>query len=336
MKKLYINIVLIAIVSLFYMGCEDIPNGYIANEIIYYSNPFTVTGGVTTYSETPNLAGSSTPVEFRIAKVKDAQGNETDELTKERVLSTWSAPYDWKKDTTLALVLAKKVDTSMTTMKILPRSGQLLFTESTKDCTPGLYSISLEMTNSAGTKYYEDIVKVNIDSKTHKNITLNWNMAQRSDPPYGQVSDPAGAGGWQTAFDGQYDYRHDPEGENLIELIICDAQGNRFNWKKKEIVPREGLDLGVHTPWAKPILTDSSIIYTYPFVPFPFGHAGNYNEDYQRYQIQAPYVKVGDYISGLWNVNILIGWEWYREGHWTMIVNWPNTSRNPQAVNPVL
>ncbi len=333
-RKITYFIVLLFCTSL-YIGCEKIPNGYITDQIIYYANPFTVIGGTTIYSEAPDLAGSSTPVEFRIVKVKNARGEETDELTKPRVLSTWNAPFDWKNDTTLDLILAKRQDSTVVTMQILPKSGQLLFTESTKDVEAGLYSISLEMTNSAGTRLFEDVVGVNIQNISHKNITLNQNLSKRTDTGYGNnYPDPGGEGGWIGGFDGQYEYRHDPEGENLIELIICDSQGNPFNWKTKEIEPREGLDLSVYTPWAEPILTDTSIIYTYPFVPFPFGNAGNYNVDYQYYRINAPYVHRSGYINGLWNISCLIAWEWYREGHWQMIVKWPNTTRNPEPVNP--
>ena len=37
---------------------------------------------------------------------------------------------------------------------------------------------------------------------------------------------------------GIYDFKHDPDGENEIEFIVCDKNDNPFFWKDGEIVNR--------------------------------------------------------------------------------------------------
>ncbi len=329
MNKKYI-IIMSAILCLFYYSsCEKVQDGYISDTILYYTNPIIVSSGVTSYSITPNLGGSSYPVKFELLDVKDSLGNSTDELTKLRDLYIWNAPYNSLTDTTLDLILAKReISESDVTMKLIEGSGQFLFTEATSQCKDGTYSVSMKMSNSAGERIFNDVVKIKLQSIPYKEVTLNWNIAL-ADPGF---VDPGGPGGWMSQYMPKLEMVNDPEGPNKIHIQVCDKNGSPFSWKKGEIVPRgDRPRLELATPWSKPEYTDTEAIFEYPFVPFPFGvtTSEGVTTDYWYYRIVANHCAIDGYVPQKWHNNILFGFFWYQPGEWFVKMTWPMTTRIP-------
>src|ERR1035437_2880438 len=149
-------------------ACNSIPDGYIADTIIYTRNPFNVDAGATMYSESPNLARSSFPMKFELTDIRNEKGEIDSSLIKRRDLSVWTSAYDGATDTTLALVLAiRKVLPNQPTMQLLEAIGQLLFTAATSQVAAGKYTLSMKMSNSAGTRILKDIVTVNLQNNPY-------------------------------------------------------------------------------------------------------------------------------------------------------------------------
>lgn len=324
MKKQVKYIIGGLIASLFgIIACTDVPDGYISDTILYYANPFVVPAGATTYSQAPNVGGSSVPVKFEIIEVKDEAGNVTDELTQGRRLLMWTSPYNSYTDTTLELIHAKRVYVEgEPTMRILERSGQLLFTESTSECEPGTYSISMKMSNTAGERIFKDVLKVRLEKQTAVSGAANWAIEDtKGINPYYWTNNPA-----------SFEFTHNPDGPNKIHVRVCDQNGNPFNWATGEVARRgERPCLEYATPWAETIYTDTEAIFEYPFTPFPFGNIssgdGTWSTDYCYYRIKSDYVGIDGYDSRRYNADITFFFTLYVEGEWTIDIKYPTINR---------
>lgn len=324
MKK-YFKYVLITFLSCIFgiIACTEVQDGYISDRIMYYANPFIVASGVTTYSQAPNLGGSSVPVTFEILDVKDANGTSTDELTKGRRLLMWTSPYNSYTDSTIELIQAKRTWVEgEPTMRILERSGQLLFTESTLECQPGTYSIDMKMSNSAGERIFNDVLKVTLEDRTSASGPANWCITDTKgiNPDY-WTNNPA-----------SFEFKHDPNGPNKIHVRVCDQNGNPFNWKTGEVAKRGSRPcLEFATPWAETIYTDTEAIFEYPFTPFPFGpissEDGTWSTDYCYYRIKNDYVAIDGYDAQRYYADITFFFYLYRAGEWWVDIKYPTINR---------
>lgn len=100
---------------------------------------------------------SSTPLKFKIVDVFDQKRNVADAFFTPVPYMTWIKPYDNKVDTTKELILAKLSEQMLQPMLINETNGQLTFLETTSGITgDSIYNVNVEVSNSAGSKLYED------------------------------------------------------------------------------------------------------------------------------------------------------------------------------------
>ncbi len=331
-RKLYILAGLLILI----IACEKIPIGYINDNILYIKNPFNVDAGKTTYSPVPKLLGSTPPVKVELVEVRNKAGEIDTILAMPRDLYTWKDAYSPKRDTTLEQILnLRELTPNVPTMHVIEGSGQLMFTEATIDVPGGEYSLTLKMTNIAGTRIYKDAVSVIINQgNPYEFENQNHNIAATGD-------------GWvEPGGKDQYDSRgvqitpaelsviHDDKGPNKVHLIIRDKNGNPWSWKNNEMVKRGDRPcLEFALPWTEGVFNDVDLVYEYPFAPFPFGKivtgAGDGIEWNRRYdyRLLADYVAIDGLTPNKWNVNMVFYFSFNVPGEWTFELQFPSLTR---------
>jgi hypothetical protein len=332
LNKLALTVLVVVALS----ACNTIPDGYIADTIVYTKNPFNVDAGGTTYSESPNLAGSSYPLKFELIDIRNEKGEVDSSIIKHRDLSVWTSAYDPVTDTTLALIQKKrKILPNQPTMQLLEASGQLLFTAATSQVTPGKYTLSMKMSNSAGTRILKDVVTVNLRNNPYTFSNLNHNIAATNSGwiELGGVSatDTKGVG----ITSATVKVTHDPKGPNKIHLVFKDKNGNPWNWKNSEMVKRGDRPcLEYALPFVKGVFADTELVYDYPFAPFPFGATktpdGNPWTGRFDYRILSDYVAIDGLTAGKWHCNLVFYFSFNFEGEWTYELTFPSLTRIPK------
>jgi hypothetical protein len=315
MKRSFRYLLLPALLTL---GCSKVPDGYITNNLVYRTPEMLVNPGATFVSQIPDLNGSSRPVKFSLLRVKDNKGQETDLLTKDAKVSIWQKPYDFTVDTTVALLMAKRKDSTMATIKVNPVSGEIVMTEASR-FLPALstYTLDIGMENPAGKQEYKDIVKIKISDVLYRKQECYANILQ--DNP--AIPGPPSAYGVQAGFQMKHTPHNNPP--YRITLMICDESGKPFNPNTEIRKRTPGLpSLTEFAPFSKLPNTDSSMVFEVPFTPFPFGFSRNGNY-ISYYQVPAKFIKFKNYTDNNYFANIAIGFQWLADGDWTLKVLLP-------------
>lgn len=319
-----------------FTACDKIPDGYLADTIVYTRNPLNVDAGATMYSESPNLAGSSFPIKFELIDIRNEKGELDSSLIKHRDLQVWTEAYNPATDTTLALIQAKrKVLPNQPTMLLLESSGQMLFTAATSQVTPGKYTLSMKMSNSAGSRILKDIVTINLRNNPYTYQNQNHNIAATNsgwiEPGGVSTTDTKGVG----ITGASAKVTHNPKGPNKIHLIFRDKNGSPWNWKNSEMVKRGDRPcLEYALPYVKGVFNDTDLVYEYPFAPFPFGPTltpgGNSWNNRFDYRILSDYVAIDGLTPGKWHCNLVFYFTFNFDGEWTFDLTFPSLTRIPK------
>lgn len=308
------NKYLLSLIALSVIGCSEIPMGYISDKIIYMQNPLVVEQGIEKASASPTVDGSSYPLHFSISEVTDLEGNPTTVLTDSVPTRVWSEPFDYLKDTSIEDVNKKLQEVMSPPMRISESGGQLFFSTASTNVPLGKYNVSIKMSNTAGERIYENAITIDM-----KESAPYW-VLEGGEGAFSWNSEIGSWGPVETA--GQYFIEHDPEGENVIELMICDKNGVPFNWKKKEIVNR-GVDRGKleDVCFGDYEYTDRSAIFKYPFAPFPFAPGGKEGYQYSYRILKGNMVYDDPSHSGY--MNLVINFRALKDGKWTVKIVYP-------------
>ena len=324
MKDRYISCLYVAAMFSFmatFSGCSEIPDGYISDKVIYVQNPFVVQKGIEITTAPPNINGTSYPLSFKLLATEGPDGNMTTILTDPVPTRVWTKPFDYKTDKTIEAINEKMTVVDAPVMRISESGGQISFSSASTEIPTGEYKVSVEMTNSAGTRIYKDVFVADIQESASY-----WAL----DGGEGAYSWNSQVGSWgPIEAAGVYDFKRDPAGPNEIEFIVCDKNGNPFSWKDSEIVNR-GTDRSKleDVCFETPNYGETSAIFKYPFAPFPFAPGGS--EQYQYcYRILGNYVKYDDSARSGY-MNLVVNFRVLLEGKWTIKVKFPAITRIPK------
>lgn len=303
-------------------GCEEIPDGYIPDKVLYVQNPFVVQKGIEITTAPPNINGASYPLKFRLLDTEGPDGKMTSILTDSIPTRVWTKPYDYTVDKTIEAINAKIATVKAPVMRISESGGQISFSSASSEIPIGEYKVSIEMTNSAGTKIYKDVFIADIRGGADY-----WTLTGGE----GGYSWNSEVGSWgPTEAAGQYDFKLDANGENKIEFIVCDKNDNPFSWKDGEIVNRGTQRAKLEDVcFEAPEYTERAAVFKFPFAPFPFAPGGS--EAYQYcYRILAPYLKYDDSMRSGY-MNLVVNFRVLVDGHWTIKVKFPAITRIPKV-----
>jgi hypothetical protein len=120
------------------------------------------------------IDNSSQPCHFSIENIRDEAGNRSEQFFQEYLYRTWLKPYDFLRDDTEELIMAKLTEVMKPPFLINEVNGQLLYLETTSHLSsPGdVFHVDVRVDNEAGSKVFKDyaIVKLSSDSRAY---TLN-------------------------------------------------------------------------------------------------------------------------------------------------------------------
>lgn len=307
--------------SILLVQCSEIPEGFIPDKVIYVQNPFVIQQGVEISTAPPNINGASYPLKFRLLATEDSNGEMSTILTDSIPTRIWTKPYDFNTDKTIEDINAKITTVKAPVMRISPPGGQISFSSASSEIPIGEYKVSVEMTNSAGTKSYKDVFTAVITGGQPF-----WVLPGGE----GAYSWNSQVGSWGPAADaGVYDLKQDPSGANEIDLVICDKNGNPFDWENREIINR-GTERSKleDVCFEVPIYGTDKATFKYPFAPFPFAPGGR--EAYQYcYRILGDYIKYDDSARSGY-MNIVINFRVLSAGKWTVKIKFPAITRVPK------
>ncbi len=319
------------IIAAFIGSCTKVQEGYISDVLIYRRSPQVVSSGVLTTSVLPELNGTSQPVYFYINGASDSLGNPTDMLTKELDVYTWTEPYDLATDTTVALINAKRAVSKMPVALLNDRSGQFSFTPASSAIPGGKYSLDVRMENIAGSKVFKDALKIDIQEIEYQRFRTDCNILNAQNQGGGYLSPSPGYTVKRIAR------KPTADKPNTISFKIVDKHGVPWNPKNGEIVKRgDRPHFAMFAPFAPQVNTDSSMVFVYPFAPFPIGTSdATYNGYDSFYRVLRQHVDIDgnvpstgeECLPGEWSMNVTFGFRFFMEGDWEVTIHMNNVTR---------
>lgn len=274
-------------------GCKKINDGNLSNIIRYEVQPTEVPQGRAFVSSAINPEGSTKPLQIKLLNIynKETGENVTSLFQQKYQHKVWKALYDSKKDTTLALIDAKRVDSMVYPLVINPVSGQIEANYTTVNLPLGKYKFDLEISNPANSKVYKDIGEFDLISAPFYEIpAVRSTVAMKVGAETTTKSIPSNASHIKVK-------RVSESGDKVIVRIV-DKNGNAFNPNKGEIARRP--NSGTQAVFLQTMqdyslstaLFDDRMEFQFGVVPFPLASLGNGFNYY--YRIPAKFVKYDD------------------------------------------
>lgn len=173
MKK---NILYLGIAALLLGSCfkahndSDTGKGFLSENIrLAGQDTLTLAVGSKGNTNTAFLDGSSQPVTFTIANVRDEAGNRMEEFFKSYPYTSWVKPYDILTDRTEEDVLAKLQTVDKAPVLVNPVNGQLQYLETTSNLTGNegdVYHLDVLVENIAGSRMLTDYAILKMGPKS--------------------------------------------------------------------------------------------------------------------------------------------------------------------------
>lgn len=273
------------------IGCKKMDDGNLSEIIRYETNPFIIQQGRAYVSDALNPEGSSKPIHIELLNVYNRETNEdvTDLFKVKYQHKVWKGFYDSKKDTTIELIEAKRIDSMVYPISINPVSGQIEGNYTSLNLPLGKYKFDLEISNTAGKRIYKDIGNFDLVSA-----------------PFFEIPDPRTTVAMKVGEEGttksivsstanHMKVTRISDKEDKIIVRIMDKNGNVFNPKNKEIAKRPAPGTGggylqtMEDYSLTTTLYDDRMEFTYGVTPFPLNSLGNGFNYY--YRIPAQFVK---------------------------------------------
>lgn len=284
MKKIIKVVLLVITVVSLALACRKIEVGFLSDYVKYGNTLITVPNGVGYTSAALVDDGSTLPLSIELLAMRNSStGAIATDLITPRPLQTWKALYNYKTDTTAALVNAKIEMKDLPAFELNKVSGQFRFNPNTRFATGTDYEFDLRISNIRGTKDYPKIGKIKLAPFAPLTYVGGTNLGVTN----------------QTTNVAIYSFVEDINlqiaGTSLVETItkistesapgitvilkVLDKNGTPWN-------PAAGEVLAGYPGSVLPNYLDSSvgtefksdrIIYHFPVTPFPFTGALWYN-----------------------------------------------------------
>jgi len=308
MKTIYkFSAMLLILASIMAAGCKKVDVGYLSDNIRYGANPVVVDKGVFKIVTGIIPDNSTPPFKITLLDVRNKEtGKREEAFFKESEIIVWKEKYDPKTDTTLELINAKRVKEMSLPLKVIEKSGQLMFTQATENVPPGEYLLDLQIENPNGTKKYEGITTIKVNSPVVYEI---------STAPYFILVEPGTGNSKRYPHDvdwfdinkiqsanTKFNITRDANGPNQIILKVYDKNGKVFPGKALEKRPNGNTFLNTWETFAyKTTVTENSVIYDYAQARFPDVYWDNQpNGVFCYYRIYDKWIESVDYVDA-WN-----------------------------------
>jgi hypothetical protein len=307
-------------------ACKKSASGFLSPYIHYEVDPILIPKGRNFLSAGLNGDGTSQPFTCKVLHFYDkATGKNVDTMFAHTYpVPVWTALYNPKTDTTLALINAKRQIINSPAIAINPKSGQITSNFGALNLPGGEYQFDLEITNEAGTKTYPKIGDFILKDTTtfdavpalgtqydrlyqtgNENVTIlvgvpTLNITRLADTP------------------------------NIVTVQFLDKNGVYFNPSKGEIIARPSGNTYLQTLEQYAVshrYTNNSMIFSYAFTPFPLNSLGNGFNIY--YRIPGLYANVDGYPAGSWSLNPRFPVRFYVPGSYLITMQFPDVTHAP-------
>lgn len=289
MKRIKYLLVLVLLTGMF-NSCKKVPDGFLSPLVRYEEDPIIIQKGRTKVSSALNFDGSTKPAKIRMVHIYDkATGKIVDDMfLKQYPIKIWTALYDSKTDTTLALIAAKQKDTLMTPIVINDVSGQVEANFTTFNLPSGDYEFDLEISNGASTMLYPKLGQIQlIDAPAFE---ANPELGT----PYLRMIRVGNESMGTSIFSPIVSVERTADEPNKVILKIVDKNGVPFNPNAGEILRRPNGGVNPIPPYLQTLqdyslkteVFDDRMEFTFGVLPFPLASLGNGYNIYYRIPTQ--------------------------------------------------
>lgn len=160
MKNKYRSIPLLLLILLFTISCERPDIGFLSDNIQTPESVIRPPKGIFSTSALPIIDGSTYPLQYEIAEIRDGSGKVTTELTDKHDITVWTSAFNPKTDLTMEDVNKKLKKSSEPSILLNERSGQFAFTPSTYFLKNNDYEVDMKVSNVRGTRIFKNFAKI--------------------------------------------------------------------------------------------------------------------------------------------------------------------------------
>lgn len=275
MKKL---IYIIGVIILLSSCIEDIPVGYLSDNIRMREDTVFAVKGIYKVSSAPLIDGSTRPLNFQIVNIRNAAtGEKVSSFDQKYKIKVWKSPYNPDEDNTMEKVQAKLdiVDASPILMNTV--SGQLALTGATIAIDAGVYILDAKVYNENNSKDLNDFSIIDLKY-------IPWEV-ERSFIEY--IHGTLGTDAFKLVQDKtlskdemdkvksntnpNYSVKKVGESSDVkIKLIFLDANGEPFSgnavakWPDGSVYKNNWFENSVETN-----ILEDGVEFNFPTVPFP-------------------------------------------------------------------
>lgn len=289
---------LMALLLSFVYSCKPEVIGFLNDNMRYGMAELQAVQGSAVTTNPLIANGSTTPMTVKLVAVRNkATGEVVNDFLAEQEYSVYLGQVG-ANIMTLDQLTPLIGTAKSPAISVNETGGKVVLTPATENVPAGLYTLDLEVSNVSGSKLYNEILNINLielkpDSIFSKSATSSA-LASESDVRNLTNDD----------YSVTIDYI--PGNENKIIFMWLDKNGKAFNPKEGEVLKRANLpSFADWSPFYPEQLTDSSIIYPYPYfkgLPYPVKTVARVaNTDYtnltSNYRVNGEYTSLGRHIN---------------------------------------
>jgi len=310
-----------------FSSCQKYAQGFLCPYAQYPKTNYTVPRGQLYTSDALTPDGSSGPLTIKLLHAYDSTGALADSLfTRTYPVTTWTAAFDFTTDSTDALVAAKQKTVQMPAIIINPANGAIEGNSATLYFPKGLYTFDLQLSNNSGTEVLKKIVSITVtDLAPYKSVPDLGTVYNR----LFKVGNEATTANAAVPI---VDIQRVADTPNVVILKMVDKNGTAFNPLAGEIRKRPGTGVNPTPPYLQTLedytknysYTDSTMIFRFPIVPFPFSSLGNGYNIY--YRIPTQYIHVDGFADDTWSSNPRLPLRIFQFGKYTVTLRFPDVT----------
>ncbi|MGK9118078.1 DUF5007 domain-containing protein [Olivibacter jilunii] len=307
------------------VSCKKIEPGFLSEGIRYKDNTILCKRGMTlTLSDRINADGSTPPYTFKMLNLRNKETGQPapEEFYKNYELLVFKSGmvFNAETDTTVDLLNAKREVVNKPPMEFNTNSGQLAFNRASSNLPLGDYVFDVEMTNSKGTRLYENFAQISVVDPTIEDMfTVTYQAATGSNSSEVFTTTTAPKLSCSKVSN---------EGARVI-LKIVDKNGNAFNPAAGEVIKRgDRPTFENHARFNPVITTDTAMICDFEVAPFPLTAYITPSTDWgylMYYRIPMAYASIDGIPNN--NVNPVFGFRMLMEGTYVVEVKLPSVTR---------
>lgn len=266
-------------------GCKKIPEGFLSDGIYVADSPIQLErGNPFQKSSSLSLDGTTRPATVKLLDIRRVGSTQrAEEFFKKYPVYVYKAAIDPEKDTTIALVNAKRELKTLEPFQFLS-SGQFVFNGATDSLPLDVtYEYDVEVTNVAGVKTFRKIGLIHTIDPERAKVTSSGGNSWFED----FTTKSGTLGNLRINITILADTGH------IAILKITDKDGKAFNPKTGEIIKRG--DRPTFESYARfhPVtFTDTTMSCDYEITPFPGRALPGYGGFLMYYRIPSKYVNI--------------------------------------------